>query len=187
MPVILLCPLPCPLPCPLSLSPCTAFLLMEITETGELMSTLLSSAASAFDASQLVLNACVGYMAVDEALLEVRMGAVRCGAWALRQKHRPAIMRRLEERQVALQRYQSGKSERLKAEAAAIFERMSLHPTADGRPVTTNSLDDSILPSPSAVAASGSGPLLDPPSLLLPPSTDSLVTNNLLSNSKSGN
>ncbi|CAI5491463.1 unnamed protein product [Closterium sp. Naga37s-1] len=58
--------------------PCPATLLLSMQETGDMMSALQSMAASTFDSTQLVLStclvlpACVGYMDVNEAMLEVR-------------------------------------------------------------------------------------------------------------------
>ncbi|PKA48516.1 hypothetical protein AXF42_Ash017415 [Apostasia shenzhenica] len=77
----------------------TALALMELygpalvttKDAGDAVTLLQSLAGSTFDSSQLVLTACMGYQAVDEArLLE------------LRKKHRPVIIANAEERKKGL-------------------------------------------------------------------------------------
>ncbi|XXG54953.1 hypothetical protein AAC387_Pa03g2712 [Persea americana] len=73
----------------------TAFALMELygpalvttKDAGDAVTLLQSLAGSTFDSSQLVLTACMGYQAVNEARLQ-----------ELREKHRPAVLAILEER-----------------------------------------------------------------------------------------
>lgn len=73
----------------------TALALMELygpalvttKDAGDAITLLQSLAGSTFDSSQLVLTACMGYLAVTEARLQ-----------ELREKHRPAVLVVVEER-----------------------------------------------------------------------------------------
>ncbi|WJX11782.1 hypothetical protein P8452_02351 [Trifolium repens] len=73
----------------------TALALMELygpalvttTDAGDAITLLQSLAGSTFDSSQLVLTACMGYLAVTEARLQ-----------ELREKHRPSVLDVIEER-----------------------------------------------------------------------------------------
>ncbi|KAF5475950.1 hypothetical protein F2P56_007703 [Juglans regia] len=73
----------------------TALALMELygpalvttKDAGDAITLLQSLAGSTFDSSQLVLTACMGYVAVTEVRLQ-----------ELRQKHRPAVLAIVEER-----------------------------------------------------------------------------------------
>ncbi|CBI32635.3 unnamed protein product, partial [Vitis vinifera] len=73
----------------------TALALMELyghalvttKDAGDAITLLQSFAGSTFDSSQLVLTACMGYLAVTEARLQ-----------ELRKKHRPAVLGVIEER-----------------------------------------------------------------------------------------
>ncbi|KAF8396653.1 hypothetical protein HHK36_018277 [Tetracentron sinense] len=73
----------------------TALALMELygpamvttKDAGDAVTLLQSLAGSTFDSSQLVLTACMGYQAVNEARLK-----------ELREKHRPAVIAVVEER-----------------------------------------------------------------------------------------
>ncbi|GAV84196.1 RabGAP-TBC domain-containing protein [Cephalotus follicularis] len=73
----------------------TALALMELygpalvttKDAGDAINLLQSLAGSTFDSSQLVLTACMGYLAVTEARLQ-----------ELREKHRPAVLVVVEER-----------------------------------------------------------------------------------------
>ncbi|CAJ2656643.1 EVI5-like protein [Trifolium pratense] len=73
----------------------TALALMELygpalvttTDAGDAITLLQSLAGSTFDSSQLVLTACMGYLAVTEARLQ-----------ELREKHRPSVLEVIEER-----------------------------------------------------------------------------------------
>ncbi|KAF8395039.1 hypothetical protein HHK36_018978 [Tetracentron sinense] len=77
----------------------TAFALMELygpalvttKDAGDAVTLLQSLAGSTFDSSQLVLSACMGYQAVNEARLQ-----------HLREKHRPAVLAAVEERSKGL-------------------------------------------------------------------------------------
>ncbi|EEE55636.1 hypothetical protein OsJ_03987 [Oryza sativa Japonica Group] len=73
----------------------TALALMELygpalvttKDAGDAVTLLQSLAGSTFDSSQLVLTACMGYQAVDEARLQ-----------ELRNKHRPSVISSMEQR-----------------------------------------------------------------------------------------
>ncbi|CAA7042181.1 unnamed protein product [Microthlaspi erraticum] len=73
----------------------TAFALMELygpaivatQDAGDAITSLQTLASSTFDSSQLVLTACMGYLATNEARLE-----------ELRERHRPAVLEIVEER-----------------------------------------------------------------------------------------
>ncbi|XP_077214009.1 uncharacterized protein LOC143880474 isoform X2 [Tasmannia lanceolata] len=77
----------------------TALALMELygpalvttKDAGDAVTLLQSLAGSTFDSSQLVLTACMGYQAVNEAKLQ-----------ELRKKHRPSIIAAMEERSKGL-------------------------------------------------------------------------------------
>lgn len=61
--------------------------LVTTKDAGDAVTLLQSLAGSTFDSSQLVLTACMGYQAINEARLQ-----------KLREKHRPAVLAIVEER-----------------------------------------------------------------------------------------
>lgn len=61
--------------------------LITTKDAGDAVTLLQSLTGSTFDSSQLVLTACMGYLAVTEAKLQ-----------ELRKKHRPAVLEIIEER-----------------------------------------------------------------------------------------
>ena len=61
--------------------------LVTTKDAGDAVALLQSLSGSTFDSSQLVLTACMGYLAVTEARLQ-----------ELREKHRPAVLGVIEER-----------------------------------------------------------------------------------------
>ncbi|GJP34933.1 hypothetical protein CLOM_g19410 [Closterium sp. NIES-68] len=129
-------------------------LLLSMQETGDMMSALQSMAASTFDSTQLVLSVCVGYMDINEAMLE-----------DLRTKHRPTIMQRVDERREVLKRCRNNRSAKIHAEALAVLQRLAPHSTALASPrcpsshtsplSVPSSFDDSVLPSPSPAGRRG--------------------------------
>uniref|UniRef100_A0ACD5VK19 Uncharacterized protein n=2 Tax=Avena sativa TaxID=4498 RepID=A0ACD5VK19_AVESA len=82
----------------------TALALMELygpalvttKDAGDAVTLLQSLAGSTFDSSQLVLTACMGYQAVDEARLQ-----------DLRNKHRPSVLSSMENRAKGLQAWRT--------------------------------------------------------------------------------
>uniref|UniRef100_A0A453FVK8 Rab-GAP TBC domain-containing protein n=1 Tax=Aegilops tauschii subsp. strangulata TaxID=200361 RepID=A0A453FVK8_AEGTS len=82
----------------------TALALMELygpalvttKDAGDAVTLLQSLAGSTFDSSQLVLTACMGYQAVDEARLQ-----------DLRNKHRPSVLSSMENRAKGLLAWRS--------------------------------------------------------------------------------
>jgi hypothetical protein len=65
-------------------------------DAGDAVTLLQSLAGSTFDSSQLVLTACMGYQAVDEARLH-----------DLRNKHRPSVLSSMENRAKGLREWRN--------------------------------------------------------------------------------